>query len=162
MGIPWQNSTLPCIITTFSQSRCLSLFLAISTRVYLFFPPCGHEPPLTLRDRINPHLSLQRRRFPIPRYAKRPDVALYAIGPLFLLPILSSPHCTLKVSEYDLLWQPPAAHRMSVLTHKNLLLRNVVSMLSHRVISSARLYEVIRWSGLLRCAPMMRSKTRWC
>ena len=44
------------------------------------------------------------------RYAKRPYAALYAIGPLILLPIPSSPHCTLKVSEHDSLWQPPAAH----------------------------------------------------
>ena len=41
-----------------SQSRCLYLLLAMSSRVYLFFPPRGHEPPPTLRDRINPHLSL--------------------------------------------------------------------------------------------------------
>ena len=39
----------------------------MSSRVYLFFPPRGHEPPPTLSDRINPHLSLKRRRFPIPR-----------------------------------------------------------------------------------------------
>ena len=32
-------------------------------------------------------------------------------------------------------------------------------MLSNRVISRARLYEVIRWSGLLCCALMMRRKT---
>ena len=56
---------------------------------------------------------------------------------------------------------PPLIWR-SVPSHKSLLVRNVVSMLSHRVISRARLYEVIRWSGLLRYAPMMRSKTRWC
>ena len=41
-----------------SQSRCLSLFLAMSGRVFLFFPPRGHEPPPTLRDRLNPSLSL--------------------------------------------------------------------------------------------------------
>ena len=40
------------------QSRCLSLLLATSSRVYLFFPPRGHEPPSTLRDRLSPHLSL--------------------------------------------------------------------------------------------------------
>ena len=57
--------------------------------------------------------------------------------------------------------RPPLIRR-SVPAHKILLVRNVVSMLSHPVISRARLYEVIRWSGLLRCAPMMRSKTRWC
>ena len=56
----------------------------------------------------------------------------------------------------------PPLIRMSVPAHKSLLVRNVVSMLSHRVIPRARLYEVIRWSGYLRCAPMMQSKTRWC
>ena len=55
--------------------------------------------------------------------------------------------------------RPPLIRR-SVLAHKSPLVRNFVSMLSHRVISRARLYEVIRWSGLLRCAPMKRSKTR--
>ena len=82
----------------------------MSSRVYLFCPPRGHEPPTTLRDRLNPHLSLQRRRFPIPRYAKRPDIALSAIGPLFLLPTPSSPHWTLKVSKHYSPRQPPAAH----------------------------------------------------
>ena len=56
----------------------------------------------------------------------------------------------------------PPLIRMSVAAHKSFLVRDVVSMLSHRVISRARLYEVIRWSGNLRCAPMMRSKTRRC
>ena len=41
-----------------SQSRCLSLLLAMSGRVFLFLPPRGHEPPPTLRDRLNPNLSL--------------------------------------------------------------------------------------------------------
>ena len=41
-----------------SQSRCLSLLLTMSGRVFLFFPPRGHEPPPTLRDRLNPNLSL--------------------------------------------------------------------------------------------------------
>ena len=84
-----------------SQSRCLSLLLAMSGRVFLFLPPRGHEPPPTLRDRLNPNLSLYRHRFPIPRYAKCPDVALYTVGPLFLLPTPSSTHCALKVSEHD-------------------------------------------------------------
>ena len=57
--------------------------------------------------------------------------------------------------------RPPFIRR-SVLAHKSFLVRNVVSMLSRPVISRARLYEVTRWSGLLRCAPMIRSKTRWC
>ena len=41
-----------------SQSRCLSLLLAMSGRVFLFFPPRGHQPPPTLRDRLNPNRSL--------------------------------------------------------------------------------------------------------
>ena len=40
-----------------SQSRCLSL-LVMSGRVFLFFPPRGQEPLPTLRDRLNPNLSL--------------------------------------------------------------------------------------------------------
>ena len=39
---------------------------------------------------------------------------------------------------------PPPLIRMSLPAHKSLLVRNVVSMLSHRVISRARLYEAIR------------------
>ena len=132
----------------------------MSGRVYLFFPARGHEPSPTLRDRLNPHYGLKRRRFPISRYAKRPDDALYAIGSLFLLPTPSSPHFPLNVSKHCSLLQPPAAHLdESVPAHKSLLVRNFVSILSHRVISRARLYEVIRWYGLLRCATMMRNKT---
>ena len=56
----------------------------------------------------------------------------------------------------------PPLIRMSVPSHKSLLVRNVILTHSHPVISRVRLYEVIRWSGLLRCAPMIRSKTRWC
>ena len=82
----------------------------MSGRVFVFFPPRGHKPPPTLRYRLNPDLSLQRHHFPVLRYAKRPDVALYTVGPLFLLPTLSSLHCALKVSEHDSLWQPLAAH----------------------------------------------------
>ena len=43
--------------------------------------------------------------------------------------------------------RPPVIRR-SVPAHKRLLVQNVVSMLSHPVISRARLYEVIRWSGV--------------
>ena len=41
-----------------SQYRRLSLLLAMSGRVFLFFHPRGHEPPPTLRDRLNPNVSL--------------------------------------------------------------------------------------------------------
>ena len=92
------------------QSICLSLFLADSSRDYLFFPPRGHKSPPTFRDCLNPYLCLRRRRSPIPRYAKHLDVDLYAVGPLSLLPTLFSPHFTLKVSQHGSLWQPPTAH----------------------------------------------------
>ena len=58
--------------------------------------------------------------------------------------------------------RPPPLIQMSAPAHKSILARNVVATLSHRVVSRARLYKVIRWSGLLRCAPIMQSKTRWC
>ena len=128
----------------------------MSSRVYLFFPPRGHEPPPTLRDRLNPYLSLQRRRFPVLRYAKRPDVALYAIGPLFLLPPRPLRTAPSRFPNMIRFGSRPPLIRMSVPAPKSLLVRNVVSMLSHEVISRARLYEVIRWSDLLRCVLMMR------
>ena len=135
----------------------------MSSRLYLFFPPHGHEPPSTLRDRLTLHRSLQRRCFPTPLYAKRPDITLYAIGPLFLLPT----HPPLRTAPSRLfpntirLGSRQSLIRISTPAHKSLFVRNVVSMLSHRVFSSrARLYEVIRWSGLWRWAPIMRSKTR--
>ena len=121
----------------------------MSSRVNLLFPPHDHEPPPTLRGRLNPHLSLERGRFPVLRYTKRPDVALYAIGPLFLVPprpLRTSP--SRFPNTICFFGSRPPLIRMSVLAHKSLLVRNVVSMLSHAVISKARLYEVIRWSGL--------------
>ena len=48
-----------------SQSPCLSLLLAMSGRVFLFLPPRGHEPPPTLRDHLNPTLSLYCHRLPL-------------------------------------------------------------------------------------------------
>ena len=81
-----------------SQSRCLSLLLAMSVRVFLFLPPRGHEPPPTLRDRLNPNINLYRHRFPIPRYAKRPDVALYTVGPF--TPYREQPRSTRNVVAY--------------------------------------------------------------
>ena len=146
-----------------SQSRCLSLLLAMSGRVFLFFPLRSHELPPTLRDRLNPNSSLKRHRFPIPRYAKRPDVALYTQSiHSFSFPPRPLRTAPSRFPNMIRFGKHPPLIRKSVPAHKILLVRNVVSMLSHRVISRARLYEVIRWSSLLRCAPMMRSKTRWC
>ena len=62
-----------CTITTLPVSRSLSFLLVMSSRVHLFFPPRGYKSLATPRGRLNPHLFLQRRRFPVPRYAKLPD-----------------------------------------------------------------------------------------
>ena len=145
-----------------SQSRCLSLLLAQSTRVYpLIYSTrpytSAHLPRLSQTTPLPPMPS-----FPFRRYAKRPDVALYAIGRFFLLHTPSSPHCTLKVSEHDSIWQPPVAHSDKRLRPRSLLVRIVVSMIVHLVISKARLYKFTQWSGLLRGDPIMQSKTRWC
>ena len=106
-----------------SQSRCLSLLLAMSGRVFLFLPPRGHEPPPTLRDRFNPNLSLYRHRFPIPRHAKRPDVALYTVGLFFLLPTPSSTHCALKVSEHARIALSIAEEKTTTFTSSHLTYR---------------------------------------
>ena len=132
-----------------SQSRCLSLFSwrSLASRVYLLlFPRRGHKSPPTLRDLLNPHLSLQRRRFLIPRYVKRPDIALYAVGPLFLLPTLSSQPCTLNVSQHTICFgnRPPLIRISAPAPPKSLLVRNVVSMLTHPVILKARGCTIFR------------------
>ena len=89
----------------FSQSRCLSLLLlAMSSRVYLFFPPLGHEPPPTLRDSFNPHPSLQRRRkLSSPPLCQTPECRSVRANRSTLSPshpVLSALR-TLKVSEHD-------------------------------------------------------------
>ena len=53
-----------------SQSRLSLFLLAMSIRIYLFFPPRGRKPPPTLRDRLNPHPRLQRRAFQSPLGAR--------------------------------------------------------------------------------------------
>ena len=50
--------TLPFAMTTLPVSLPLSSSGDVSPRVYLLFPPRGHEPPPTHRDRFNSHLSL--------------------------------------------------------------------------------------------------------
>ena len=82
--------------------RCL----AASTAYFLHVPKPLRPPSVA----VSTHISTSNTVTLQPRYAKRLDVALYAISPLFLLPAPFALHCTLKVSEHDLLWQPPAAH----------------------------------------------------
>ena len=134
----------------------------MSSRVYLLFPPYDHRPPPTLRGCLNPHVCFQRRQFRVPRYAKRPDFALYATGLLFLLPAPPLPTAPSRFPNIIRFGNRPPLFLLSALAHKSLLVRNVASMFSHLVIWRARLYMFIRWFVLLRCVPMMRSKARWC
>ena len=145
-----------------SHSIVASLFswrcLAASTSCFLHAAINLRPPFLT----VSTHTSASDAvAFPTPRYTKRPDVALYAIGPLFLLatrPLRTAPSRFPNMIRFG---NRPPHIRMSAPAHKSLLVRHVFSMFSHRVISKARLYEVIRWSGLLCCAPMVRRKTQW-
>ena len=140
MRVTLQNSTLPFAITL-SQSRCLLLLLAMSSRVYLLFPTHGYEPPPTLRHRINPHLSLSRRRFPIP-----------------VMPNARMSLCTQSGHSFPFPSRPLRNVPSRFPNMIRFLVCNIVLMLSHRVLSRARLCEVIRWSGLLCCAPMMETR----
>ena len=78
---------LPCSIFNNNFLRLVSIssvLVAKSSRVFLF-PPRDHKTPLPLRDHLNPHPCPQRRHFPVPRYVKHPDVAVFAIDELFLI-----------------------------------------------------------------------------
>ena len=130
----------------------------MSSRVYLLCPPLGHEPAPTLRHRLNHTAASNAFAFQSP---STPNArmslctqSVYSVSfpprPLCIAPS-RLPNTIHFRHRRQLNW-------MSAPAHRNLLLRNVVSMLSNRIISRARLYEVIRWSGLLRCTPMMRSK----
>ena len=97
-----------------SQSRCLSLLLlTMSGRVLLFFfPPRGHEPPPTLLTASTQTSAFRAIVFQSPDMPNaRMSLCTQSVHSVFLLPTpSSSPHCVLKVSEHDSLWQPPAAH----------------------------------------------------
>ena len=58
----------------------------------------------------------------------------------------------------------PPLIRMSVPAHKSILVCATLSQCSHTGLSQGRgcTRSSDRWSGPFRCAPMVRSKTRWC
>ena len=154
MGVASQNSTLPCAIATFPVSSSLSLLLAMSGRVFLFFPSRGHEPLPTLRDRLKPQpLTPSFSNLPLCQTPGCRSVHSWSTpSPFPPRPLRTAPS---RFPNRIRFGNRPPLIRRSVPAHKSLLVRNVVSMLSHRVISRAWLYEVTRWSGLLRYAPMM-------
>ena len=103
---------LPCAITTWFPVRCLSLLLAMSSRVYLFSPPRGHEPPSA-----HPPLPSQPTTQPLTPSLSNPSLcqtpgcrSVRNRSSLFPSYTPSSPNCTIKVSEHDSIRQPPAAY----------------------------------------------------
>ena len=136
----------------------------MSSRLSLFFPPRGYEPPSTLRDRLNLHLSLQCRRFPtLPAMLNaRMSLGTQTVHsfPFPYCPLRTAPSGFLNAIPYGS--HPPLIRISSAPAPRSLVVRNDVSILPHRVISRIRLYEAICFPGLLRCATMMRSKIRWC
>ena len=158
-----QSSTLPCAITSFPVCLLVSLFsrrcLAAST--FSFLHAAMNLRPSSVT--VSTHTSVFNAVvFPSPAMPNaRMSLCTQSVHSFSFLPrpLRTAPSRFPNMIRFG---NSPPLIRMSVPAHKSLLVRNVVSMLSCRVISRARLYEVIRWSGLLRCAPMMRSKTRWC
>ena len=138
-----------------SQSRCLSLLLAMSGRVFLFFlhVAMNLRPPSVTASTQTSAFNAIVFQSPVMPNARMSlctqSVHSFSFPPR---PLRTAPSRFSNMIRFDN--RPPLIQR-SVPAHKSLLVRNIVSMLSHPVISRARLYEVIRWSGLLRCAPMM-------
>ena len=163
MGVASQNCTLPCAITAFFPGLVASLFswrcLAASASFFLHAAMNLRPPSVTVSTHTSAFnaVAFQSPAMPNAR------ISLWTQSvhsfPFPLRPLRTAPSRFPKTIHFG---SHPPLIRRSVPAHKSLLVLNVVSMLSQPVISRARLYEVIRWSGLLRCAPMIRSKTRWC
>ena len=121
-----------------SQSRCLSLLLAMSGRVFLFFPPRGHEPPPTLHDRSTQTSAFNAIVFqsPIMPNARmslcKQSVHSFSFPPR---PLRTAPSRFPNMTRFGN--RPPLIRRsVPAPKKKSLLVRNVLStMLSHRVIS---------------------------
>ena len=137
----------------------------MSSRVYLFFPPRGHKPPPTLPPSVT--VSTHTSAFKAVAFQSTPmpnvrmslwtqSVHSFSFPPC---PLRTAPSRFPKTIHFGS--RPPLIRR-SVLAHKSLLVRNVVSMLSHPVISRARLYEVIRWYELLGYIVLLPYLDCWC
>ena len=102
------RSTLPCTLTTFPVLLLISSpgdVIAAFTSSFFHGAIILRPPSMTVST-----LTSASNVFAFQSPVKRQDIALYVIGPLLLIPTLSSSHRTLKVPENDSLWQPPAAH----------------------------------------------------
>ena len=101
---------------------------------------------------LNPDLMSESHiSFPIPRYAKRPDIALYAVDPLFLLPIRPFRTSPSRFPNMIRFGNSPPLVRITAPVRKSLLVRNVVSKCSHTQLSQG--HGCTRSSdGLVSCA----------
>ena len=135
-------------------------FLAASTSYFLHAAMNLHPPSVTVSSQTSVFINAVAFQFPVMSNA-RMSPCTQSVHSVFFppRPLRIAPSRFLITIRFD---SRPPLIRMNVPVHKCLLVHNVVSMLSHPIISRAQLHEIIRWSSLLCCAPMMRSKTRWC
>ena len=97
-----RECNFPSLVASLFSWRCL----AASSSSYLHAAINLRQPSVTASTQTSA-ITVIVSQSPV---IKRPDVALYTVGPFFLLPTPSSTHCALKVSEHDSVWQLRAAH----------------------------------------------------
>ena len=125
----------------FSQSRCLSLILAMSSRVYLLFPPRGHDlrpPSVTVSIYASASNAIVFQSLAM----RNAWVSLCTQS----VPSFSFPPYPLRTASSRFpnticfFGKCPPLIRMSTPDHKRPFVTNVISMLAHPVISRVRLY----------------------
>ena len=135
---PVYDNKFPSLVAFLFSWRCL----ATSTSSFLHAAMNLHPPSVTVSTHTSAFnaVVLQSPAMPNAR------ISLWAksVHSFPRRPLRTAPSKFPKTIRFGS--RPPLIRR-SVPAHKSLLVRNVVSMLSHRVISRARLYEGIRWSG---------------
>ena len=148
----WDNNFPSLIASLFSWRR-----LASSTSYFFYAAMNLHPPSVTVPTHTSASnaVAFQSPAMPNARMSLcMQSVYSFSFPPR---PLRTAPS---RFPNRNRFGSRPPLIRTSAPARKSLLALSIVSMLSHRVISRARLYDVIRWSGLLRCAPMIRSKTR--
>ena len=136
------DNNFPNIVASLFSWRCL----AASTSLFLQAAMNLRPPSLNVSTHTSASnvVAFQTPVMPNPRMS----LCMQSVHPFSFpfRPLRTAPSRFPNTSHFGS--RPPLV-RMSVPTHKSILVRNVVSMLSHRIISRDQLYEVIRWSGFL-------------
>ena len=140
------DNDFPSLVASVCSCRCLTA----STSSFLHAAINLRPPSVTVSTHISASNAAAFHPPAMPNV--RTSLCTQSVHSFFFLPrpLRTAPS---RFPRTILFGNRPPFIRMTTPAHKSLLVRNVVSMLSHRVM--ARLYEVIRWSGLLRCAPIM-------